>query len=231
MAAAGVMALAAHGAAAQGAMCEDPAGFCGRMLSTSCLNALGAGSLSVDADSCNRQFVEYRTCLASAAECPAEALDASAEPTPQHGGAGCSRDEEMELWTLASDENECAFYEAFVTACPDSRRVAFAQAKQTQLGCGGAVETAVPLPPAREEEPDCGYFAISFCDTQERTALARARAIGGYMINTSSPRYPKFRNGFFCVVEGPVASAEEARSLRDGQRRRGASDAYIKNSC
>lgn len=77
---------------------------------------------------------------------------------------------------------------------------------------------------------DCGWFAILGCFPNRALANSwNSRIDEGYVINTSSMRYPNFRPGFYCVVNGPTSRAR-AQSIANGWRRY-IPDAYVKNSC
>ena len=76
----------------------------------------------------------------------------------------------------------------------------------------------------------CGWYAIAQCG-QSRSAAQRAtNQYGGFVIDTSDPAYPNFRNGFYCVAEGPY-SQSDADDVREEMQDAGSRDAYIKNAC
>lgn len=76
----------------------------------------------------------------------------------------------------------------------------------------------------------CGWYAISTCSTSYNAAQNGADNFGGYVINTSSSKYPNFRGGYFCSVRGAF-SKNKARKIRNNMRYNGAKSAYIKNAC
>jgi len=78
----------------------------------------------------------------------------------------------------------------------------------------------------------CGWFAISVCVTNfDQAQRAVTRWGEGYVIDTSSPEYPRFTPGYFCAVSGPK-SKSAARATARNMRRAGISkSAYVKNSC
>jgi hypothetical protein len=76
----------------------------------------------------------------------------------------------------------------------------------------------------------CGWYAIYSCSHSRREAGRFSREHGiGYVIDTSDPDYPNLRNGYYCVVEGPMS---RGRALSFADR---ASDfaptAYAKSAC
>lgn len=120
--------VAASELAAQG-FCDDPASVCAATVEPRCLARTGAGALAAGDAGCAAQLTAYRACLArAAAECGGATTTAPS--------AACSREEARELWALAERGASCASYRAFVEACPEARRVAFAKASMTELGCG-----------------------------------------------------------------------------------------------
>jgi hypothetical protein len=86
-----------------------------------------------------------------------------------------------------------------------------------------AVRPPIPPPAA-----PCGWYAIAYCSQNWGAAQARAGRFGGVVINTSD--YAKFRAGWFCVVQGPMAR-DAAASVVRGMKAAGAGTAYMKNSC
>jgi len=84
-------------------------------------------------------------------------------------------------------------------------------------------QRAIPPPP-----PSCGWYAIAYCSQDSWVAQARTSIYGGFVINTGD--YAKFRAGWFCVVQGPMAR-DVATAVMQRMRAAGASTAYIKSSC
>jgi hypothetical protein len=77
---------------------------------------------------------------------------------------------------------------------------------------------------------DCGWFAILGCFRSRAEAGDwNGRIDDGYVVNTSSLRYPSFRPGYYCVVNGPTSNGR-AQRIAAGWRRV-IPDAYVKNSC
>lgn len=77
----------------------------------------------------------------------------------------------------------------------------------------------------------CGWYAIWVCAKNRRSAQRAAnRFAGGYVVKTSDPDYPNFRNGWYCAVDGPM-SRSEARSYVRELKHEGESSAYAKNAC
>ena len=81
----------------------------------------------------------------------------------------------------------------------------------------------------------CGYYVILGCYKQPGQAYTQLNRIGGPMagggagtdvIHTNE--YPNFRNGWFCVADGPYASKQNAASIAWKEAVR---DAYVKNGC
>ena len=86
--------------------------------------------------------------------------------------------------------------------------------------------------PARAAGLACGWYAITACKPTIDEAVEYARRTGsGTVINTSSPAYPNFQNGFFCVVSGPL-DRNTALSTAGYWRSTGVSpNAYAKSAC
>ena len=76
----------------------------------------------------------------------------------------------------------------------------------------------------------CGFYAILGCFGTRGEAQRWTNQISdGYVVNTSSGRYPNFRAGYFCVVNGPGPYGV-AQRIAAGWRRY-IPDAYVKNAC
>ncbi|MEM9725288.1 MAG: hypothetical protein AAF909_07490 [Pseudomonadota bacterium] len=117
-------------AAAQEAFCADPNAICGKLVSPACLSSFGAGAIDAPSDaSCATQFDSYRQCLATAVQCERTAGRASTPPS------ACDAALDRELWSLAEAEGDCGGYQAFLEACPGSRRTAFAENRRARLKC------------------------------------------------------------------------------------------------
>lgn len=96
------------------------------------------------------------------------------------------------------------------------------------LLCFATVSSAT----AQQTQRVCGWFAITACKSTYEEAIAFARENGsGYVVNTSSPAYPNFQSGYFCVVSGPLERAS-ALETADYWRSIGVSQsAFAKSSC
>lgn len=134
-------------ASAQSAFCRDPNAFCRKMVTADCLQRVGAGALAtatVEGD-CRAQLDDYRNCVASAAS------DCAGPEARRADDGRCDADLSRELWALAEDDGDCGGYEAFLEACPDSRRAAFARSRVKRLGCGApaAAQTTAAATPKK----------------------------------------------------------------------------------
>jgi hypothetical protein len=76
----------------------------------------------------------------------------------------------------------------------------------------------------------CGWFAIYYCSRGYQEAASIAGRYRGFVIDSSDPRLPNFRPGWYCVVEGPAGRAQ-AMAWAAYARRDGYSTAYAKSSC
>jgi hypothetical protein len=78
----------------------------------------------------------------------------------------------------------------------------------------------------------CGWYVVTDCKPSFDEARQYADDNGtGYVINTSSPDFPKFTKGYFCVVSGPT-DHDAAVAAAAHWRITGISpDAYAKNGC
>lgn len=81
----------------------------------------------------------------------------------------------------------------------------------------------------------CGHYVILGCfktltQAQNRLAQLGGPGVGGgagsRVVNTNE--YPNFRNGWFCVADGPYASRGQAMSIA---WKEAVPDAYVKNGC
>lgn len=74
----------------------------------------------------------------------------------------------------------------------------------------------------------CGWYAIYSCHESRRAAVRDINRAGyGGVINTRD--VPNFRNGFYCVVDGPISKGNAQR--RVNRSRRHFDSPYIKNGC
>ncbi|WP_114388989.1 hypothetical protein [Notoacmeibacter marinus] len=95
-------------------------------------------------------------------------------------------------------------------------------------------------PPMRSERPvtkvqACGWFIVLRCGRSQRAARSFLDRLGGpgvgggagtRVIDTN--QYPNFRNGFYCVMDGPYSSRGAAESIA---WREAVPDAYVKSGC
>ena len=81
----------------------------------------------------------------------------------------------------------------------------------------------------------CGYYVILGCFRDANKAFERLNYIGGpgagggagsRVLDTN--QYPNFRNGWFCVGDGPYGTKQEAQSIAWSEM---IPDAYVKNGC
>ena len=132
---AAVIGLAAAGTAIAEDLCQNPSRACGARISPGCLEKIGAGTLAVSAQAeCGGQFDQYRACLREAVTQCGES-GPPPQPAAASDGGGCDAQTARELWALAEQENDCAAFETFLRACPDSPRAAFAEDRRQRLGC------------------------------------------------------------------------------------------------
>lgn len=76
----------------------------------------------------------------------------------------------------------------------------------------------------------CGWYAIAVCSSSQSAAQGKISQFGGFVIDTNDTYYPNFRNGFYCVVDGPY-DRNGAADARNRFRNNGSGDAYIKQAC
>lgn len=81
----------------------------------------------------------------------------------------------------------------------------------------------------------CGYYIILGCFKNANKAFERLNYIGGpgagggagsNVLDTN--QYPNFRNGWYCVGDGPFGSKQQAQSIAWSEM---IPDAYVKNAC
>lgn len=100
----------------------------------------------------------------------------------------------------------------------------------------GLISTALAgettYPPVLKVSQSCGWYVVTNCKPSFDEARAFADERGtGYVINTSSPDFPNFAKGYFCVVSGPTGH-DAAVAAATHWRTTGVSPgAYAKNSC
>lgn len=81
----------------------------------------------------------------------------------------------------------------------------------------------------------CGWYIILGCTRGYRDAARILTNLGGPGVGggagtsvVDTNQYPNFRNGYFCVADGPYGSRSAAQSVAWNEAVR---DAYVKNSC
>ncbi|QDZ01273.1 hypothetical protein FQ775_13270 [Nitratireductor mangrovi] len=81
----------------------------------------------------------------------------------------------------------------------------------------------------------CGWYVILGCSTRHADAVALRDELGGpyagggaglNVVHTDD--YPNFRDGYFCVADGPYGSSGEAGSIAWTEA---VPDAYVKDAC
>jgi hypothetical protein len=94
------------------------------------------------------------------------------------------------------------------------------------------VVVAPPIaPPIAPSPRSCGWYAIAYCSQSYAAAQDKTGPFSGYVINTSDTnRYPNFRPGWYCVVQGPMGR-DQALSVARRMNAMGAGSAYAKSSC
>lgn len=102
-----------------------------------------------------------------------------------------------------------------------------ALALETQRGTQQG--TTAPLRDNVQVAQVCGWFAIYYCSRTAGDAQRWASRYRGYVIDTTSARYPNFRGGYYCVVDGPT---NHGNAVGLAASMRGVSPtAYAKISC
>jgi hypothetical protein len=88
------------------------------------------------------------------------------------------------------------------------------------------------LAAAQANAPACGWYAFTDCKPSFDEAKAFAVSSGsGYVVNTSSPAYPNFQSGYFCVVTGPLDKTSATNTANYWRSIGVSPDAYIKSAC
>lgn len=78
----------------------------------------------------------------------------------------------------------------------------------------------------------CGWYAIAECSSSRQEARSFADLHGiSQIVDTSSPGYPNFRSGYFCVVAGPTDLNTASATVASWQNSGVSPDAYVKHSC
>ncbi|MEQ8482067.1 MAG: hypothetical protein RIC18_15560 [Hoeflea sp.] len=81
----------------------------------------------------------------------------------------------------------------------------------------------------------CGWYIILGCSTNRSAAAATLNDLGGIMVGggagsriLNTTGVEGFRNGFYCVADGPYLSEADAGSVA---WREAVPDAYVKRGC
>lgn len=81
----------------------------------------------------------------------------------------------------------------------------------------------------------CGWYIVLGCGKSFNGANRTMNNLGGPFAGggaglkvANTNEYPNFRNGFYCVVDGPYSSQSAAQSVAWNEAVR---DAYVKNGC
>ncbi|MEM6666829.1 MAG: hypothetical protein AAF638_10540 [Pseudomonadota bacterium] len=100
--------------------------------------------------------------------------------------------------------------------------------------------TTAAISPTPAMAQVCGHYIVLGCMSRNADAVNRMNQLGGpgiggagvagsfgtQIIHTND--FPNFRNGFFCVVDGPYYTAADAQSIAWNEAVR---DAYVKKGC
>jgi len=101
------------------------------------------------------------------------------------------------------------------------------------LGCG--LSGTLAAGPALAQGGACGWYVILGCSRSQDDAYQTFNRLGGpgmgggagaQVVNTND--YPNFRNGWWCVTDGPYATRGQAESI---PWREAVPDAYVKSAC
>lgn len=110
-----------------------------------------------------------------------------------------------------------------------------AAALLASAGTGAADQIGTPEFVDQASFRGCGWYVVLGCGQNRPALVDRMNYWGGPMagggagmevINTGD--YPNFRNGFFCLVDGPYASQGAAQSIAWTEA---VPDAYVKSGC
>jgi hypothetical protein len=94
-----------------------------------------------------------------------------------------------------------------------------------------SVLTAAPAAAAGK----CDWYIVLNCGKSQANGKAKMNELGGpgagggaglKVVNTAN--YPNFRKGFFCVVDGPYNTQDDAMSVAWAEA---VPDAYVKKGC
>ncbi|WP_306050756.1 hypothetical protein [Oceaniradius stylonematis] len=102
-------------------------------------------------------------------------------------------------------------------------------------GAAGANQIGTPDHVEQASFRGCGWYVVLGCGRDRSALVDRMNYWGGPMagggagldvIDTGD--YPNFRNGFFCLVDGPYGHREAAQSVAWTEA---VPDAYVKSGC
>ncbi|WP_422372286.1 hypothetical protein [Hoeflea sp.] len=103
-----------------------------------------------------------------------------------------------------------------------------------------AIVSAGTITPALAQSPGydrngCGWYIILGCSTNRSAAAGTLNDLGGIMVGggagsriLNTTGVEGFRNGFYCVADGPYLSEADAGSVA---WREAVPDAYVKRGC
>ena len=91
-----------------------------------------------------------------------------------------------------------------------------------------SVHSAEASKPYKIAQSSCPYYVILGCFGPLYEANQRSSAIGGRVIDTN--QVSGFRNGYYCVVDGPHDRKSYANTLRQSWLGT-VHDAYVKRGC
>lgn len=86
----------------------------------------------------------------------------------------------------------------------------------------------------------CGHYIVLGCFTRHADAVTQMNRLGGPGIGGAgiagsigtqvvhTDDFPNFRNGYFCVMDGPYRTRADAQSIAWSEA---VPDAYVKNGC
>ena len=89
--------------------------------------------------------------------------------------------------------------------------------------------------PSAAAEDVCGWYVVLGCD-RSAAAMEKKRAVIAALADDGTTwtkvvdtgDYPNFRDGWYCLVDGPFATRGEAEALDWGET---VGETYVKNGC
>lgn len=115
-----------------GPLCASPGQACGAVVSSHCLQRIGAGTLQNDASidaACDQQLARYRDCLGRIAELCTEADASAAAPNAPAPTAA----DMLAVWTEVKDSGDAEALDAFAENFPNSALSALARRRADAL--------------------------------------------------------------------------------------------------